>query len=327
MLSSILKANKLKIYRWFNTRRGTLRIKSFFKYNFEYSEEEKIKLNEAFVRNNMIKIFSVEHIIQIAKEIKIDVLKVDNWFSKNKVIEFTKEKAISLKHLNSRNLPGLQNNQQVKLNNASNPTVQNLSTINDSPNNVIQNYSIIDNRPNLLLQNEPNVNVRPSGVSTSYTYLTNPAFASNADIYKYQHFLNPCNSGYQTLQWIPNVNNLVPQLIPHFSNQYLPTMPAQNAQQFSLNANTNQLRPNGMFTSPYTHQNQNIPSQNGQQFSLNFSTNQLRSNEMFTSPYIQQNQNIPGQSSQNEINRNSGHNISNVGNLNVPTTKFIADNE
>ena len=169
------------------------------------------------------------------------------------------------------------------MNNVSNPTVQNLSTINDSPNNVIQNYSITDNRPNLLLQNEPNVNIRPNGVSTSYnTYLRNPASASYADIYKYQHFLNLCNN---PLPRISNVNNLGPQHIPNFSNQYLPTMPEQNSQQFSLNSNTNQLQPNGIFLSAYTQQNQNIPAPSFQQFSLNFNNNNLRPNGMYTSPY------------------------------------------
>ena len=312
IISSILKAEKLAVFRWFNTRRDRLRIKSSLKYAFYYSEEEKKKLEKSFKKYCMIKKITIEKMLEIAKEISIDEIKVDNWFKNkryssrrkfnlmkksgkpipNDLDQFIRER--SLKTADD-NLPDLGNEQQRHSNNETNPavqniptvnnetnsTVQNMSTINNETNNLFQNNSIMNKAPNQVIQHHSIVNSRPNDDLTSYNpYQFVPVSDNFANTYINQ-FQNPLNFYHYQLQPIQSLTYFIPQGIPVFNNQFLGMMPPQSYPRPSLNAKY-----------------------------------YLQPNQAFSIPNTQQNQNIPAQITQNQINRNSDRNQSKLNNLN-----------
>ena len=201
MISLKLKANKIRILRWFNNRRRYLGIQSSFNYSFNYSNEEVKKLEKLYEKHFNSQL-TVENILEIAKENKIDELKVDSWFRKQ--------------------------------------------------------------RQSSRRKYQPVVNSRPYNALTSHhIYQTNPVSGSSANIYN-QPVQNFINSNDHQFQPMSRMNNLLPQNIPNFTNQYLQMMPTQSYQQPGLNSDINQLQRNQVFSNANSPQNHTVPTQMSQ---------------------------------------------------------------
>ena len=82
LISRVLGAERLAIYRWYKVRRKSLKMKSSDKYSFEYSVRENVTLEDYFKNLYENKYYEIENVIQLGKEMNIDEIKVEYWFSK-----------------------------------------------------------------------------------------------------------------------------------------------------------------------------------------------------------------------------------------------------
>ena len=315
IISSILKAEKLAVFRWFNTRRDRLRIKSSLKYAFYYSEEEKKKLEKSFKKYCMIKKITIEKMLEIAKEISIDEIKVDNWFKNkryssrrkfnlmkksgkpipNDLDQFIRER--SLKTADD-NLPDLGNEQQRHSNNETNPAVQNIPTINNETNLTVQNMSTVNNETNSTVQNMSTINNETNNL------FQNNSIMNKAPNQVIQHHSivnsrpNDVLTSYNPYQFVPVSDN--------FANTYI------NQFQNPLNFYHYQLQPIPSLTyfipqGIPVFNNQFLgmmPPQSYPQPILNANYH-LQPNQVFSIANTQQNQTMPAQNTQNQINHNS----------------------